>query len=145
MRFQALPLEKCVPDGCKGDIQMTDIEVLYRPVQALSDPASFYPGFKQQTVILPKGSTYGPGEPFERGAGSRWHGGTRPLPCDILFEQDVAVQMRDGTTIYVDIYRPVDGTDMPAIIGWSPYGKQGGFFTHALGSYGYAAPLDWIS
>ena len=42
----------------------------------------------------------------------------------IRAERDVAVPMRDGTTIYTDIYRPVGETDVPAIIAWSPYGKR---------------------
>lgn len=41
----------------------------------------------------------------------------------IRFEQDVAVRLRDGTTIYVDIYRPEGATNVPAIVAWSPYGK----------------------
>ena len=51
------------------------------------------------------------------------------LPCDILFERDVAVPMRDGVIIYVDIYRPTGSEKIPAIIAWSPYGKKGGFQT----------------
>jgi len=41
----------------------------------------------------------------------------------IRFEQDVAVPLRDGTTIYVDIFRPDGAVNVPAIISWSPYGK----------------------
>ena len=33
--------------------------------------------------------------------------GALALPCDILFERDVAVPLRDGVTIYVDVFRPV--------------------------------------
>lgn len=42
-------------------------------------------------------------------------------------ERNLAVRMRDGVRIYVDVYRP-DGTsgqrNLPAILGWSPYGKH---------------------
>jgi predicted acyl esterase len=45
----------------------------------------------------------------------------------IRCEQDTAVTMRDGVTIYVDVFRP-DGPggekDLPAIISWSYYGKR---------------------
>ncbi|CUQ27753.1 hydrolase CocE/NonD family protein [Dorea longicatena] len=34
--------------------------------------------------------------------------------------------MRDGVTIYVDIYRPKDKTNIPVIISWSFYGKRPG-------------------
>lgn len=42
----------------------------------------------------------------------------------ILCEQDVAVKMRDGVTIYVDIYRPITQEKVPVIISWSFYGKR---------------------
>ena len=42
----------------------------------------------------------------------------------IRYERDVAVKLRDGTTIYTDIYRPDDATCLPAIVAWSPYGKR---------------------
>ncbi|MGI6333306.1 MAG: CocE/NonD family hydrolase [Saccharofermentanales bacterium] len=45
----------------------------------------------------------------------------------ILCEQDVAVKMRDGVTIYCDIYRPQYITGrIPAIISWSFFGKRPG-------------------
>lgn len=44
----------------------------------------------------------------------------------ILCEQDVAVKMRDGVTIYVDIFRPKDKVGIPCIISWSFYGKRPG-------------------
>lgn len=45
----------------------------------------------------------------------------------IRYERDVAVPMRDGTTIYTDIYRPDDANRLPAIVAWSPYGKRAGY------------------
>lgn len=42
----------------------------------------------------------------------------------ILMEQDVAVQMRDGVRIYIDIFRPKTEERIPAILAWSGYGKQ---------------------
>ena len=44
----------------------------------------------------------------------------------IICEQDVAVEMRDGVKIYVDIFRPKDKTNIPVIISWSFYGKRPG-------------------
>ena len=50
--------------------------------------------------------------------------GSRPLPCDVIFERDVAVKLRDGVTIYIDIYRPADpSVSVPALLNWAPYGK----------------------
>ena len=46
---------------------------------------------------------------------------------DILCMQDVPVKMRDGVTIYCDIYRPKDETKKyPAIVSWSWFGKRPG-------------------
>lgn len=44
----------------------------------------------------------------------------------IICEQDVGVKMRDGVTIYVDIFRPKDKTGIPVLISWSFYGKRPG-------------------
>ncbi len=38
--------------------------------------------------------------------------------------QDVPVKMRDGITIYVDIYKPVGEEKVPLLISWSFYGKR---------------------
>ena len=44
----------------------------------------------------------------------------------IIIEIDVPVKLRDGTTIYTDIYRPRGREKVPAIVAWSPYGKRDG-------------------
>lgn len=38
---------------------------------------------------------------------------------------DVAVPLRDGTIIYIDLYQPKGEAPSPSLIGWSPYGKHG--------------------
>ena len=50
--------------------------------------------------------------------------GARPLSCDILFEPDVPVNLRDGTVIYTDVLRPVAEGAYPAIVSWGPFGKS---------------------
>jgi predicted acyl esterase len=72
------------------------VEVIFRKTRPLDDPACRYPGFA-------------PGVRVENG---------------IRIERDVAVKMRDGVAIYTDIYRPEGAGNVPAIIAWSPYGKQ---------------------
>ncbi len=42
----------------------------------------------------------------------------------IICEQDVPVKMRDGITIYADIYRPENKERVPCIVAWSCYGKR---------------------
>lgn len=60
----------------------------------------------------------------------------RPLPVDIIFEKDVAVTLRDGVTIYVDVFRPAGTTEkVPVIIAWSPYGKSGGTAPRTTGLF----------
>ncbi|KAL1631889.1 hypothetical protein SLS56_004251 [Neofusicoccum ribis] len=86
--------------------------VTYRRATPPSAPRSRYPGFKPSTVVLK--------------AGTVRREGSRPLTCDIIFERDVAVTLRDGTTIYTDVFRPVGDEKVPAIVAWSPYGKQVG-------------------
>jgi len=43
----------------------------------------------------------------------------------IICEYDIAVAMRDGVKIYVDIFRPEKEGRYPVLIAWSPYGKHG--------------------
>ncbi len=62
----------------------------------------------------------GPGQPI--------YPGFRPgreTSDGLVIDRDVAVQMRDGVTIYVDLYRP-EGVEepLPAIMLWSAYGKH---------------------
>ena len=88
-------------------------------------------------------AVYVPAYPFdeatEEGPFSRFEPGTRVLPADfqleprfkklavdIVFDKDVAVTLRDGVTIYVDVLRPAGVDKCPAIVAWSPYGKSRG-------------------
>jgi predicted acyl esterase len=91
------------------------IEVAFRKSTPISDPEGRYPGFKPGTTVLSKGSVH--------------RKGALPLPCDIIFDRDVAVPMRDGIIIYIDIFRPAGDEKVPAIVAWSPYGKEGGYQT----------------
>lgn len=59
-----------------------------------------------------------------------------PLPVDIVFEKDVAVPLRDGVTIYVDLFRPAGSEKVPVIVAWSPYGKGQGTSLSVMGVFG---------
>jgi predicted acyl esterase len=92
------------------------IEVAFRKAQPLDTQnrgielqTSSIIEFKPGTSILKKGTTF-----IEHGVA---------LPCDILRQRDVGVKMRDGVTIYADIFLPVNAKELPAILSWSPYGK----------------------
>ncbi|KAK7404074.1 hypothetical protein QQX98_010132 [Neonectria punicea] len=68
-------------------------------------PRARYPGFKPETVVLK--------------AGTIRREGARELTCDILFERDVPVTLRDGIVIYTDIFRPCLQSSRGG-----PYGKE---------------------
>lgn len=84
--------------------------VTYRRNQPIDSPRARYPGFKPNNLTLK--------------AGTIRREGAKVLPCDIIFERDVAVKLRDGVTIYTDVFRPVSNGTSPAIVAWGPYGKE---------------------
>jgi predicted acyl esterase len=73
-----------------------------------------YQGFNPHKETLPKGY--------------QSRDGARALSEDMIAEHDVAVKVRDGCTLYCDIYRPVSSekgdVKVPAIVAWSPFGKK---------------------
>jgi predicted acyl esterase len=60
----------------------------------------------------------------------------KALPVDIVLDRDIAVTMRDGVTIYVDVLRPACTERVPVIVAWSPYGKGEGSAPAATGVFG---------
>ena len=61
----------------------------------------------------------------------------------MVLERDAAVELRDGTHIYLDIYRPsVDADELPVLLAWGPYGKHWVTDRMFLGS---AVDPEWIS
>ena len=87
-----------------------EVKAIYKKSNPVESKRGMYPGFKQETRILPKGYKN------KKSAAA--------LECDIIFERDVAVTLRDGTTIYTDILRPNTEEPVPAVVVWSPYGKN---------------------
>lgn len=87
-----------------------EIKVPMRKALPVSADRVRYPGFRQETVVLQEGSVR--------------REGSKPLACDILLERDVPIKLRDGVTIYADVFRSTDGKPCPAILAWSPYGKE---------------------
>jgi uncharacterized protein len=47
-------------------------------------------------------------------------------PVNIIVERDVAARMRDGVTLYADVYRPDAPGKYPALLMRTPYNKQAG-------------------
>jgi predicted acyl esterase len=50
----------------------------------------------------------------------------------MIIEYDVAVTMRDGIKIYMDLFRPETEGKYPVIIAWGPYGKHGRRHIYAM-------------
>lgn len=82
------------------------------PASGYDESKGRFTRFDPGTRVLPAGFRFGPGY--------------RPLDEDIVFEKDTAVPLRDGTTIYTDVFRPVGPGPFPTIVAWSPYGKTTG-------------------
>ncbi len=53
-----------------------------------------------------------------------WHKIVSQPKYEIILEEDVWVTMRDGTRLCVDIYRPKGKGKFPALVSFSPYGKD---------------------
>ncbi len=89
-----------------------EFETLWLKLFPVTSPDSAYAGFAPGTTVLKKGQVM--------------EDGCMPLPCDILLERDVPIVLRDGVTVYADVYRPTDaGQKVPALMNWNPAGKQG--------------------
>lgn len=43
---------------------------------------------------------------------------------DMIFERDVAVELRDGTTVFIDVFRPKAEGKYPVVLGYAPFGKH---------------------
>ncbi len=87
-----------------------EMTVKVRGALPVNSPCARYTGYKPEKLLLKKGSIR--------------LKGYMPLPCDIILERDVPVKLRDGVTIYTDIFRPNDDLPHPAIMAMSPYGKE---------------------
>ena len=102
---------------------MSDDRKMFVPSQPLPPARTgLLTGFAPGTRTLAAGSQVAP--PF------------RALPVDVVLEKDVAVQLRDGVTIYVDVFRPAGTEQVPVIVAWSPYGKGQGTSVSVMGVFG---------
>lgn len=87
------------------------VEVLFKP--ANTDFSGRWSHFNPSKEVLPKG--------WQKAEGRR------ALDEDLILEKDIRIPLRDGATIWADVFRPTSSEDqpVPAILAWSPYGKQG--------------------
>lgn len=129
-----MTVKKSMPMSSRNgsDDQKKHIEVLYRKCTPVTDPKAQYPGFNPGSEIIKKGTIKDKGR--------------LTVPCNIIWEKDVAVRMRDGITIYTDIFRPKDAKEKcPALIAWSTYGKLCGSVGIDTLPFRSGIPLDATS
>ena len=102
---------------------MNDDHKIYVPARPLApgDRYGIFSDFEPGTRTFPAGTQIAP--PF------------RPVPVDIVFEKDIAVTLRDGVTIHVDVLRPAGTEKVPVIVAWSPYGKGQGTSPSVMGVF----------
>jgi len=80
-------------------------------------PPDQHPGFQyggfhpDRVTVLPKGHVK--------------ESGYQAFRVDVTMEEDRAILLRDGVSIYTNVYRPTNVAKVPAILAWSPYGKSG--------------------
>ncbi|TMV91796.1 CocE/NonD family hydrolase [Thioclava sp. BHET1] len=111
---------------------MSTPELSFRNARPADHPEARYPGLRPETKRLSKGQ--------------RIVDGALPLPCDIIMDQDVAVELRDGVRIYVDIFRPADHEGvLPTLVSWGPYGKQGGIINFDTLPFRGGIPQEMVS
>ncbi|KAJ9308610.1 hypothetical protein DTO280E4_2091 [Paecilomyces variotii] len=96
-------------------------DVIFTP--ATPPPVNYT--FGQQTKILNQNTTFPPA--------------ALPLPCDIVYDRDASITLRDRTVIYTDVFRPVSDGQYPALIALSAYGKTVPTLPQV------DAPADWFS
>lgn len=92
-----------------------EIETLYRKARVPVDPEEGLDLSKLEGIAA-----------TAHGFCAKFNQRTYKTEDGIICEQDVPVVLRDGTTIYTDIYRKEGSEKIPCIISWSYYGKRPG-------------------
>ncbi|KAJ5678213.1 uncharacterized protein N7477_003846 [Penicillium maclennaniae] len=114
----------------------------FRDAVSPDNPKARFPGFYQRVTLFKKEQQVKPG--------------ARPLPIDIVMHESVPMILSDGVKIYCDIFLPAklprdlkkqfeERDRVPALVAWSPYGKQMG--TTMLDDFPFRAgvPKKWLS
>lgn len=64
----------------------------------------------------------------------------------MVIERDVAVSLRDGATVYLDVYRPVSSAErLPVLLAWGPYGKHTGTSRYDMYPNRAGVRDEWLS
>lgn len=87
------------------------IDVLHKPAIKFDSANANYSGFQPSTSVLQAGHQLTPE--------------SRAFEESVIYDRDVALEMRDGVKLRADIFRPDTTDKVPALVVWSPYGKTG--------------------
>ena len=66
------------------------------------------------------------------------------LSGDIVLEKDVAVQLRDGVTINVDVFRPAGAEKVAVALAWNPFTKGQDTSMSVMDVFGLVGPDNSI-
>src|SRR4051794_9879271 len=116
------------------DLQEHDsqaVQVYYRPANPLESSDPPIPGLAPGTRLIAAGSVHAEG--------------ARPVPVDIEVLEDVAIPLRDGVTLYGDVYRPAVSGPVPAVLIYTPYGKRGGYWNASMSATRFGVPAGDVS
>ncbi|MFG2961096.1 CocE/NonD family hydrolase [Streptomyces sp. NPDC048291] len=107
------------------------IGVRFRSANPLEQSDPPVPDLAPGTRILPAGSVHAEG--------------ARPLTIDIEVFDDVAIPLRDGVTLYGDVYRKAGDGPVPAVLIYTPYVKRGGWWNHSHAVANFGVPAEHVS
>ncbi|RSL40880.1 hypothetical protein CEP54_015988 [Fusarium duplospermum] len=110
-----------------------------QPGRLITDKSARFPGFRQGKTSFSAGTQAKPGH--------------APLQSSIVLHESVAMKLSDGTTLYTDIFLPDEFQDLetssagrvPALVAWSPYGKQMGVTMLDDLPMRAGVPREWVS
>lgn len=112
-------------------IERIGLEVDYQPSNPLSKSDPPVAALDTHSKVLPKGSVH--------------RDGGYQLPCDILAEYDQPLVMRDGATLYADIFRPTGAQKVPALVVYTPYCKREGWWNGHFNSVAFGVDPGTLS
>jgi predicted acyl esterase len=107
------------------------VEVHYRPANPLEQSDPPIPDLSPGTRLILAGSVHADG--------------ARPVPVDLKVLEDVAIPLRDGVTLYGDVYLPAHAGPVPAVLIYTPYSKRGGYWNATMSATRFGAPANAVS
>ncbi len=111
------------------NVQIGNVQVAFLKQRPVEECPGFE-GYRPGRTLLPAGYVY--------------QQGRKPFPTETIYDRDVTVVLRDGTKIYVDIFRPATEEKVPAILSWGSAGKRGmnNMLDHITDGPVFGRPID---